>query len=210
MSSQADPAYPPLCTVSAVPDTLFRAFAKEEYAREFLMGNLRFGLLQYYGQMEDCRRDETEGRASIRWNLKDEDPTLSNVTYSGTSLNLYYALCTSAPAGTSEVTKFGAFVVQIHKPLVLLERICNTWESDPRASGEAFIVPVLYNKDELVDPPPYFIAPPCLVYAQKPVKYSPEAEYRYMVSCKVGTKEEQFLSLQIGPCDDICSLLLAP
>ena len=71
----------------------------------------------------------------------------------------------------------------------------------------AFIVPVLYNKNDLVEPPPYFIAPPCLVYAQKPASFSEDREYRYVLSCKVGTKEDPFLTLKVGPCTDICSLV---
>jgi hypothetical protein len=207
MSSAAAPGYPPICTISAVPNTLLRAFTEAEHARQFLAGDIRFGLLQQYRHMEDCRQDETEGRASIRWNLKAEDPNLNNATYTGTSLDLYYALCTSAPAGRSHLANFGSFIIQITKPLSLLERVCKAWENDSRASGEAFIVPVLYNKDELVTPPPYYLAPPCLVYAQKPAKFSHEAEYRYMISCKVGTKEEPFLTMNVGPCSDICSPL---
>ena len=200
-------AYDPLYTVSAVPDTLFRAFEKKEHAHQFLDGRLRFGLLQHYRQIEGHRRDETEGRASIRWNLQAGDQNLSNVNYSLTSLNPYYVLCTSAPAGRNELSRFGAFAVRIDKPLTLLERICKVWHNDARASGEAFIVPVLYNKDELEDPPPYYLAPPCLVYAQKPAKHSLEAEYRYLLSCVVGTEEEPFITLPVGSCDDICSPL---
>ncbi|MGH9515125.1 MAG: hypothetical protein ACRD3P_05545 [Terriglobales bacterium] len=119
--------------------------------------------------------DQTEGRASIRWNLAAENPNLNNVTYSGTSLDPYYALCTAAESSREHLLAFGSFLVQIKKPLVLLERICNAWVSDARASGEAFIVPVLYNKDELITPPPHYLAPPCLVYAQKPAMYSHDA-----------------------------------
>jgi hypothetical protein len=207
-SQTAIPNHQSLCTISAVPDALFRAFETEEYARRFLAGEVRFGLLQGYRRMEGCRRDETEGRASIRWNLKAENPNLVNVTYSGTSSNPYYALCTLAPAGKSHLADFGLFALRIRQPLTLLKRICEAWKNDARASGDAFIVPVLYNKDELVTPPPYYIAPPCLVYAQKPAKYSDEAEYRYLISCKVGTTEEPLLTLRIGSCDDICSPLL--
>jgi hypothetical protein len=105
------------------------------------------------------------------------------------------------------LSDFGSFAVQIKQPLELLKRICEAWKDDARASGEAFVVPVVYNKDELELPPPYYIAPPCLVYAQKPARYSDEAEYRYVVSCKVGTREEPFLNLSVGLCDDICSPL---
>ena len=197
----------PIFVTSAIPPVLVRTFAREEYARQFLAGDVRFGLLQYYREIEDGRRDETEGRACIRWNLEAEDPALHNVTYTGTSLNRYYVICTSDPTRMAAAGRFGAFTVRIDKPMKLLERICKAWKSDARASGEAFVVPVLYNKDELVAPPPYLIAPPCLVYAQKAAKHSHEAEYRYVISCRVGVPEKSFITLQLGPTDDICSPL---
>jgi len=207
MSIMASPIYEPIFTTSAIPPVLVRTFEREEYARQFLAGDARFGLLQYYREIEDNRRDETEGRASIRWNLRAENPALHNVTYTGTSLNGYYVLCTSNPIRKGAAANFGTFNVKIDKPLTLLERICKAWKSDARSSGEAFIVPVLYNKDDLVAPPPYFIAPPCLVYAQKAAKHSHEAEYRYVISCRVGVPEESFITLRLGPIDDICSPL---
>jgi hypothetical protein len=195
----------PIFVTSAVPPVLVRTFEREEYARQFLAGDVRFGLLQYYREIEDGRRDEGEGRASIRWNLEAEDPALHNVTYTGTSLNPYYVLCASDPKRKGTAANFGAFSVQIDRPLKLLERICKAWKSDARASGEACVVPILYNKNDLVAPPPYLIAPPCLVYAQKATKHSHEAEYRYVISCRVGLPEESFITLRLGPIDDICS-----
>jgi hypothetical protein len=201
--------YQPICTVSAVPKALLRTFEREEYARQFLMGNIRFGLLQHYREMEDARADETEGRASIRWDLETDNPTLHNAMYTGTSLNPYYILCTSHPGACGkQLAKFGSFVVEINQPLKLLERICDAWRNDSRSSSNAFITPVLYNKDALAAPPPYFIAPPSLVYAQKPASYSREAEYRYVLCCRVGTTEDPFLTLRVGPCYDICSVVL--
>ena len=158
--------------------------------------------------MEGCRGDSAEGRASIRWDLESEYPDRHNVTYGGSSLNLYYTLCTFHPnVRKSHTAQFGPFAVRINNPIKLLERICNAWRNDTRSCGEAFIVPILYNKDELLSPPPYFIAPPCVVYAQKTAKYSEDAEYRYVLNCRVGTKENSFLTLNVGPCDDICCLL---
>jgi hypothetical protein len=158
--------------------------------------------------MEGCRGDEAEGKASIRWNLEAENPSLHNVTYGGTSLNLYYVLCAFHPGVCRDhIAEFGSFVVRINEPLRLLERICDAWKNDPRSSSDAFIVPVLYDKNELVSPPPYFLAPPCLVYAQKAAKYSEDAEYRFVLGCKVGTEEQVFLTLKVGRCGDICSLL---
>jgi hypothetical protein len=141
-----DATYPPLCTIDAVPSVLLRTFHGEEHARRFIGGEMRFGLLQHYRAIEGSRQDETEGEASIRWNLEDENPNLHNVTYSGSSLNLYYVLCTSHPTVCRcQHAKFGLFTVRINEPLTLLKRICAVWKEDVRASSDAFITPVLYN-----------------------------------------------------------------
>jgi hypothetical protein len=58
--------YPPLCTINAVPSTLRRTFQNKEHVQQFMAGDIRFGLLQHYRKMEDCRLDETEGEAHIR------------------------------------------------------------------------------------------------------------------------------------------------
>ena len=174
-----------------------------------MSGHIRFGLLQHYREMEGWRGDETEGRASIQWNLKAANPNLNNVDYTGSSFEPYYVLCASHPeVCRCHLSKFGPFIVCINDSLRLLERICTAWNTDERASSPPFITPVLYNKGELVDPPPYFRAPPCLAYAQKPVAYSQDREYRYVLGCNVGTKKDPFLTLKVAPCTDICRLVI--
>ena len=201
--------YPPLSTTNAVPNTLQRAFQNEEYARQFIAGDIRFGLLQHYREMEGCRQDKTEGRAALRLNLQAENPDLNNVCYSLSSLIPYYILCTSHPAVCKrDLTKFGSFIVSINEPLRLLERIRTAWNNDDRALHPAFITPVLYNKGDLVDPAPFFFEPSCLTYTQKPPSYSPDREYRYGLACKVRTKEDPFLTLRVEPCNDICSFVI--
>lgn len=201
--------YPPLFTMNAVPSALQRAFWSEEHARQFMAGHIRFGLLQHYRQMEGWRGDQTEGGASAQWNLSATSPDLHNVNYSGTSLEPYYVLCAShSEVCRCHLAKFGSFIVRVNDPLRLLKRICTAWNSDERASSPPFITPVLYNKGELVEPPPYFIAPPCLVYAQKPPSYSEDREYRYVLRCKAEARQKDAsLTLKVGVCSDICSLV---
>jgi hypothetical protein len=202
--------YPPLFTMSAVPSVLQRAFRTEQHARQFMAGHIRFGLLQHYRQVEGWSGDKTEGRASALWNLNATNPELHNVNYSGTSLEPYYVLCASHPEVCgSHLTRFGSFVVRINSPLQLLKRISFAWNGDYRASSDPFITPVLYDKGELVEPPPYYVAPPCLVYAQKKVSYSEDREYRYVLQCKAEAKQKDaFLTLNVGAGTDICSLVV--
>jgi len=187
---------------------LRRAFETEEYARQFMAGDIRFGLLQYYRQMEGRRGDETEGEGYFQWNLNATNPDLHNVNYSLSSLEPYYVLCCSHPEVCKcHLTKeFGSFIVCINDPLRLLDRICTIWNGDDRASFPPFITPALYNKGELVEP---HFAPPCLVYAQKPPSYSQDREYRYVLECKPEAKQkDDFLTLKVGACTDICSLVV--
>jgi hypothetical protein len=41
-----------------------------------------------------------------------------------------------------------------------------------------------------------------------PPAYAMDREYRYVLKCQRGTKKEEFLTLDVGTCADICSLIL--
>ena len=59
-------SYSFLCTISALPTSLQRAFRTEDQADQLVAGRIRFGLLQRYRKMEGHRGDESEGEALIR------------------------------------------------------------------------------------------------------------------------------------------------
>jgi len=48
----------------AVPNSLLRFIEQEEYALQFIAGQIRFRLLDYYRSIEGSRRDEKEGLVS--------------------------------------------------------------------------------------------------------------------------------------------------
>ena len=198
------------------PSNLLRFFDKDEYARGFLEGQIRFGLLDRYRTIEGSRRDEKEGQVSFYWNRKAPQITIDkstaqvvgqsesdqNIHYSGCSLNPYYILCTSHPEASipSLTQKFGRFVVRIQDPLALLERIKVAWQNHHFAlDGCAFLAPVVYNKDGLLEADPYLIAPPHYSYSQKPNSFEEEREFRYLLQCSVDTKRtwEDFLTLRL-------------
>ena len=193
-----------------VPCRLFRAFTCEQYAQEFIAGAMRFGLLSYYKAIEGARRDETEGRVSLIWNQQARNPDAFNIQYTGSSLNAHYILCTSHPNTSKELLaeRFGPFIVSINNPKELLNRVLVVWDKDERAveSPAGWVVRVEYTKGELVDPDPYLLAPPHLSYSQKPLAYAEEREYRYVLRCKVGVKEDAFLTFNVTDCSDIVSL----
>ena len=104
----------PTAIGSHTPSTLLRAFERPEYAEQFIRGNVRFGRLDSYRQIKDCRRDEKEGDASLRWSL--ENP----VYCQRSSMNPRYILCTSHPdIDKNSIEKFGAYVVRIQNPKAL-------------------------------------------------------------------------------------------
>jgi len=194
-------------TQSALPSTLLRAFDKREYARQFIEGRLRFGLLEHYKRIEDCRRDRTEGRASLTL-VGGSHP--SPAYYSLSSPNPHYIICASHPAVcTCAISKFGKFLVCINDPVELLARICEVWKHDDRRSlsSPTSIWPVLYNKDDRVELASDILYSGCLVYAQKALAYAMEREYRYVLKCRSGTKKDESLTLNVGTCSDICSLI---
>lgn len=194
-----------LCYIDALPTSLLRAFKNEEYARQFIEGRLRFGLLEHYKSIEGCRQDRTEGRASL---TLVGDSHRRPVYYSQSSPNPHYIICASHPAVcTCASSKFGKFVVCINDPVELLDRIGEAWKNDDRrsVSSPASIWPVLYNKDDRVEPLSDTLYSDCLVYAQKAPAYATEREYRYVLKCRSGTKRDKFLTLDVGTCTDICS-----
>ena len=191
--------------VIETPNSLLRFFKKEEHARQFVAGSARFGVLEYYREIEDVRRDASEGRSSVYF--RAPHPIHSTVT----SLNRYYILSTAhADADVSLlVRKYGRFIVRINNPLALLERVRVAWQQHELAiDGGAFIAPVEYTKDERRDADPLFLSPVHLTYSQKHRLYEKDREYRYLLKCKVDVKRlwEPHLTLTLPDCEDICTV----
>ncbi len=192
-----------------LPNTLLRFFTTEEYARQFVAGSIRFGVLEYYRGIEDVRKDTTEGRSSVYF--RADVPIHSTVT----SLNRYYVLCASHPEVNVPrlASKYGRFVVSINDPLQLLDRIKAVWKNhDLAIDNGAFIASVEYSKDGLRDADPLLLSPPHLVYSQKPRLYEEDREYRYLLKCKVDVKREweTHLTLAISDCGDIFKTFYVP
>jgi hypothetical protein len=209
-----------------VPSNLLRFFPCEEYALQFISGQIRCGLLTYYRNIDGARRDDKEGQASFSWTRKAPlfqidnktgrllGPTESNqnIRYRGQSLNPYYIVSTSSPDADKDVLmeKFGHFTVVISDPHALLERIRAVWRNHEWALNDGVvIVPADYNKDELVTANEYLIAPPHYSYSQKPPNSCVEKEFRYVLTCCIDVNRHlnDHLSLYVGSCADICRFL---
>src|SRR5271157_327971 len=170
-------------------------FDREDYACRFVGGEIRVGLLERYWTIEGSRKDESEGWVSFYWNQKAPERVIDkatgqvlgqresdqNIHYCGRSVNPHFVLCTSHPDVEMQVLvgRFGKSIVRIDDPTALLERIKTAWKSHAWAlDGGAVIVPVVYNKDGLLDADPYLIAPPHLDYSQKSELFKEEREFR--------------------------------
>lgn len=209
-----------------MPDRLLRFIEKEEYADQFISGQIRFGLLDYYKKIEGARQDEKEGQVSFFWDLKA--PTViidsntrqiighaesnQNISYRGSSINPYYIVSTSHPDVNKQLLakKFGYFIVRINDPQALLERIKVAWQQhDWALNDHVVIVPTEYNKDEVLEPNEYLIPPHEYSYCQKPPSFSDEQEFRYVLVCRIDTKRtlNNHLTLNVGDCRDICTIV---
>jgi hypothetical protein len=209
-----------------VPSNLLRFFDREEYALQFISGQIRCGLLSYYRGIEGARQDDKEGQTSFFWTRKAPQfqidnqtgrllgPTESNqnIRYRGSSMNPFYIISTSSPDVDKAVLtdKFGPFTVLITDPLALLERIKAVWRNHDWALNDGVvIVPANYDKDELVADNKYLIAPPHYSYSQKPPSFWMEKEFRYVLTCSfdVNRHLKDYLPLDVGDCADICRFL---
>src|SRR5947209_13099939 len=75
-----------------LPTNLLRFFEKEEYAHQFIQGQIRFGLLYRYQKIEGARQDKTEGKVSLYY-----PGEACKVHYAIDSQHPYYILCPSHP-----------------------------------------------------------------------------------------------------------------
>jgi len=211
-----------------VPSSLLRFFHEEEFARRFVAGEIRFGILEYCRGIEDSRRDASEGQSSVYFKVKapqliierktgrtiDVTESDENIHSTVVSLNRYYMLCTSHPEVniSTLASKYGRFMVRINSPLALRERVKRGWQThDLALDGCAFIAPAEYTKDELRDADPNLLSPPHLTYSQKCKSYEEDREYRFLLECKVDTQRawENHLTLTLPDCADICSVVTA-
>jgi hypothetical protein len=90
-----------------------------------------------------------------------------------------------------------------------LEKIKFVWQKHPSALDDsAYLIPVTYNKDGIIEADPYLIAPAHYSYSQKPQSFQEEREFRYVLMCSVATERvlPDFVILSIPGCADLLTL----
>lgn len=211
--------------LSNLPGSLIRCFERREHALQFIAGQIRFGLLDFYRKIEGARQDSREGLVSFDWNKKapqividpitrqtlGQSESNQNIHYSGWSLNPRYILSTSDPDADRSrlIETYGPFIVRINNPIALLERVQIAWQKHVWAlDGSAFVAPVVYNKDDVIDANPFLIAPAHYSYCQKPQSSLDDKEFRYVLTCSVDAKRAltDHLTLSVPDCSDILNL----
>jgi hypothetical protein len=204
-------------TFGDYPPALYRAFDRREYAEAFVNGIVRFGLVTYYGEIEDKRRsDRAEGSGSIvapgivtkvtmnrdgqvtkQW----EEP--GHVHHSVTFGNGIYILSLSHPTNDDLSVlqeKFGSHVVQIDEPRVFGQDLTDALANGAAdTAGVIECVRVLYNKGAIVTTSLDRDARLRLSYGQKPAEFAAEQEYRLvLISQRPASKAERYLEVNLA------------
>src|SRR2546430_1667170 len=114
----------PLIAHGYFPDVVYRGFARKWHMEEFLRGDIRFGHLALYREIEDeTRQDNLEGISHISHRGLDHHGAMP-----GTSV---YVLCCSVSLEAIRKSGFGPYIIQIRNPRALAEEL--TRESTRRS-----------------------------------------------------------------------------
>jgi hypothetical protein len=160
------------------PDILYRAFEKFEYAQSFCSGQIRFGSVMGYRNIEDeKRKDETEGTGHFVVDGVDSEVKFIS--------NQPYALCCHLSLESALETKHGKYIVEINKPIWLAEELTRVIRlSSAKYFGGIEGVLVSYTKGHSVEEKPGSYERSRLTYTQKPEKFKHEKEFRFVFITK--------------------------
>lgn len=177
-------------TIGTFPRTLFRAFDKEEYARAFLDGELRFGSLSKYRRIEsEQRRDVTEGIGHIVQHGADTKVMFAS--------NSFYVLSFHLTLDAALKTNHGKYIVEIHEPEQLANDVTKVLShSSEKHYGGVEGVTIEYNKGANIDRTLSSHEKSRLSYCQKPSFYSHEKEFRFVI-CRKQCADDYY-QLQVG------------
>jgi hypothetical protein len=189
----------PLAAHGYFPEVVYRAFTHKEHMDMFLRGCIRFGALSVYRALEDdARRDNLEGISHLSYNGLDHHGAMPGTTA--------YALCCSVSLHALLKAKFGQYVLRIMKPRIFAERITDALVSRAEMFYEGVEgVIVQYTKGHRRDSTPRPFELIRLSYSQKPVRFAPDEEFRFVVIRKtLGEKApEDYLTFNVTPVLDL-------
>jgi len=185
------------------PPELLRFFRKKEYAEQFLAGVVRFGLLDYYKEIEDeARKDSAEGTGSFTAPAERVTTVIVNDKAEAVDVReapgdihhhsvfdnpIYIMSCTEQTSEDIEYLKkkFGEYVVRITNPFQLgqdlTDKLSEFDATHPLAGGVVECAKVDYDKGERREREPSREEMLKSAYAQKPAYFSDECEYRLVI-----------------------------
>jgi len=191
--AQVDTATP-LTAHGHFPDVVYRAFADKKHMDDFLRGNIRFGSLSLYRELEDdTRRDNLEGISHVSHDGLDHHGAMP-----GTWV---YVLCCSVSLDAICKSGFGSYIVQIRNPRALAEELTKKLVLRPEMFYEGVEgVLVKYSKGHKATamPTPFDLIR--LSYSQKPHRFLGDEEFRFVVIRKtIGIRApEKHLTFALG------------
>jgi hypothetical protein len=182
------------------PERLFRFYSSEVHAKAFAEeGRLRLGSLKSHRTHEDARRDQMEGSGSllipgdipvvhldrITGAVVSQSTQPGHFNYSSTFLNPTYVFCTCSPDVDHKVLsgQFGAYIVAIDDPDDFAEQLFRALQLLDLPGGRQLDFLdgslVRYDKGRQGEYPRDPNARLRIDFAQKPLQYSHEKEYRF-------------------------------
>jgi len=183
---------------------LFRFFSQREHAEEFIDGRIRIGLMSVYRNIEDARRDESEGEVSFLLDFPAAEYIMDNQTGEylgeristtfnkkivGSLYNPLYLLCTSSVLAKKKKMseKYGQFMVEIANPSGFLELLKKRWKIKSFSlDGIVELHKVKYNRGGIVTSkdvlgPSSDVA---IYSTQKSLRDKEDYEYRFIFFCR--------------------------
>lgn len=188
-----------------IPKRLFRFFEKRSHAEEFVSGRFRIGNINVYKSIENnALRDESEGTSSIIWDqhaleywmdkktleiVAKTTSSTAKIKSKGTLINPIYLLCTCSPRANKKriASKLGKkYVVELYDPSALLDLFNKCWVNNSHSlNGKVELKKVRYNREKLIKPNKYLLAPSDINYTQKSPNFKDEYEYRFIFWCQI-------------------------
>lgn len=205
-------------TCGEFPTSCYRAFDCEVHARQFVSeGTFRMRCLLSFREGDKARSDPTEGRGHIKqpgivttlWvspNPSDRTIVTRELGYEefhSEQGNAKFCFCTCLPEVNlgHMMEAFGKFIVRIDDPAKLAEDIHDYYVN----KGVRVLIEgcrVVYNKGQEVDRMLTANERLDLAYKQKPERFSPDCEFRF-VAIKFGEpcpQECKFIGGEVAKC----------
>jgi hypothetical protein len=165
---------------SVLPSKLYKNFDNLDHLTNFKNGNILIRNIDYFKNIEDKRRDNTENEAIIYYQLNNT--VINNRIYTS---NPTYILSTSGLLSNRKACNddFGKYEIEINNPLLFKEELIKAWNIIPNGMKGINVFKVEYTKNKIKDIPEYMLEPFGISTRQKPESFSYQDEYRFIFTC---------------------------